>query len=197
MNNQLAIIVLIDTEAALAAKSLRGNAYLVDNFRFMGSTGQGTENLTTTVIGNQVVNWLVGGIDLSGTQPTPVLESIGGEAVDKQIMVPQLFDSPALDGSMGLWWGATVDSNVPGKYGYTLHFNIGGSKLVLNSTLDVQTGFTMEVPLSKTVAPRAAAAGLRAKAMANGSILNPDNHVSLFTRNQLGQLQAHLAKLRR
>ena len=88
MINQNAIIVLIDVEAALKAKSLHGNSFLIDNYRIKGSTGQGTEQLCTAVIGSQIFNWIISGLDLSGRQPFPVLENIGGEAVEKQINKP-------------------------------------------------------------------------------------------------------------
>lgn len=196
MNNQLAIVVMIDVEAALRSGSLQGNTYLVDNNRVNGSSGQGSGQLTTQVVGNQIVNWLASGIDLSGQQPFPVLESIGGEAVEKQVMVPLLFDSPALDGNLGLWWGASVDANVSGKYNYTMFFDIGGVKMEFVSSVNVVQDFTMEPEIAALVtrprmaAPaRRAATALQARTAADGSILNPDNHVSLFTRNQINQVK--------
>lgn len=196
MNNQLAIVVMIDVEAALRAGSLQGNTYLVDNNRVNGSSGQGSGQLTTQVVGNQILNWLASGIDLSGQQPFPVLENIGGEAVEKQVMVPLLFDSPALDGNLGLWWGASVDANVSGRYSYTMYFDIGGVKLELVSSINVAQDFTMEPEIAALVtrprmaAPvRRAATALQARAAADGSILNPDNHVSLFTRNQINRVK--------
>ncbi len=197
MNNQLAIVVMIDVEAALRSGSLQGNTYLVDNNRVNGSSGQGSGQLTTQVVGNQIVNWLASGIDLSGQQPFPVLESIGGEAVEKQVMVPLLFDSPALDGNLGLWWGASVDANVSGKYNYTMFFDIGGVKMEFVSSVNVVQDFTMEPEIAALVtrprmaAPaRRAATALQARTAADGSILNPDNHVSLFTRNQINQVKS-------
>lgn len=200
MNSQLAIVVLIDVEAARKAKSLQGNTYLIDNNRFMGSTGEGSEQLCTTIVGNQIMNWLASGIDVSGQQPFPVLVGIGGEAVDKQIMVPQLFDSPALDGSLGLWWGATVDANVAGKYSYTLYFDIAGERMEFVSSIDVRTGFTMGTAFSFKAAAanagvRTAATSLRARTTADGSLANPDNHVSLFTRHQVDAMKSLRGKL--
>lgn len=196
MNNQLAIVVMIDVEAALRTGSLQGNTYLVDNNRVKGSSGQGTGQLTTQVVGNQIMNWLASGIDVSRQQPFPVLESIGGEAVEKQVMVPLLFDSPALDGLLGLWWGASVDANVSGKYDYTMFFDIGGVKMEFVSSVNVVQDFTMEPEIAALVtrprmaAPvRRAATALQARTAADGSILNPDNHVSLFTRDQINQVK--------
>lgn len=186
MNSQNAIIVLIDVAAALKANSLPGNIYLINNNRSMGSTGLGSEHLITAVPGNRILNWLVGGIDQSGTQP--VLVDIGGEAVDMQIMVPQLFDSPDLSGNLGLWWGATVDASVAGIYTYTLYFDIGGRRLQFDSSIDVKPEFTIGGPLGAIIPRRAramASTSLQTRAIADGSILNPDNHVSLFPRGLL------------
>jgi hypothetical protein len=188
MNSQLAIIVLIDVEAALAANSLQGHAYLVDDNRHMGSTGQGTGNLTTVVVGCQIVNWLIAGIDLSGTQPFPALEAIGGDAVAMQIMIPQLFDSPALDGSRGLWWGGTVDAAIPGIYKYTLHVNIAGTRLSLEAAVDVRTGFTMDALPALRSRSRLGAT-LANRASADGSLQNPDQHVGLLSRDQRARLR--------
>lgn len=194
MNSQLAIVILIDVEAALKAGTLHNNTYLIDNFRFMGSTGQGSGQLTTAVVGNQIMNWLVSGIDISGGQPTPVLESIGGEAVERQIMVPQLFDSPALDGNMGYWWGATVDAITPGKYSYTLHFDIAGTKMEFISTIDIQSGFTMEPVPPKAVAGRPMKSASSDRTTIGKKIINPDDHLSLFTKNQIDTMKNTLNK---
>lgn len=187
MNSQLAIAVLIDVEAALRAGSLHGHAYLVDNNRFMGSTGQGSEQLTTTIVGTQIMNWLSTGLDISGQQPFPLIEKIGGEAVDKQIMVPLLFDSPALDGGLGLWWGASVDANVPGRYSYTLYFDIGGRKMELLSSIDVQADFTMDkAPARAATRRKLVSVSVQAPAFEHSAIVDPANHLSLLPKNLLG-----------
>lgn len=198
MINQNAIIVLIDVEAALNANTLQGHSFLIDNYRFKGSTGQGSEQLCTAVIGSQILNWLITGLDFSGVQPTPALENIGGEAVDKQIMVPQLFDSPSLV-NLGLWWGATVDANAAGKYNYTLFIDIGGTKMELVSSINVQPGFTMETPLAQASA-RLGVTSLKSRSLAqssilerttaDGSILNPSNHVPLFPKDLADKMRA-------
>jgi hypothetical protein len=200
MNSQLGIVVLIDVEAALNANSLHGNAFLIDNYRFMGSTGQGTEQLTTAVVGAQIVNWLATGIDLSGQQPYPFLEKIGGEAVEKQIMVPQLFDSPVLDDSRGLWWGATVDASIPGKYSYTLSFDIAGKKMELVPSINVQTGFTMFEKLQNATAQRTVSATLaqaKTQALRASSVPTPGDHLSFFPMSQLNKMRSLLNKINR
>jgi hypothetical protein len=68
MAQQLAIIVLVDIANALQDRTLKGNVYLFDNMKFMGSEGEGTGDLVTAVHGSywrdgsqgteQVLNWL-------------------------------------------------------------------------------------------------------------------------------------------
>jgi hypothetical protein len=77
MSQQLGIVVMIDSVAAIEARSLDGNIYLIDNAKWAGSTGEGTGHLVTAVDGSrvssqadsQVLNWLPLGID----SPPPTL----------------------------------------------------------------------------------------------------------------------------
>ena len=72
MSRQITILIMIDTEAALADGTLENNIYLMDSERMEGSQGHGTETLVTSVIngtladGSQnediVLNWCVGAI---------------------------------------------------------------------------------------------------------------------------------------
>jgi len=142
MSAQLALVIVIDTESALEAGSLEGNTYIVDNNRHYGSQNQATENLITAVEGNQILNWLALSADLVNSQPRVILEDIGGEAVEAGIMVPQQFESPELGEGLGLWWGATVDSQNPGTYAYTLYFDIGGTKMSIDSHVEVRPAFS-------------------------------------------------------
>lgn len=56
MSQQITIIVLIDIQAALDAKSLDGNFYLLDNLRTEGSEGEGTNRLVTIVNGGYLID---------------------------------------------------------------------------------------------------------------------------------------------
>lgn len=78
MSQQLAIIVMVDTENALKDNTLEGNIYLFDNMKLQGTTGNGTGTLVTAINGShwsdgsqaneQVLNWLPYG--LGSTPPT-------------------------------------------------------------------------------------------------------------------------------
>jgi hypothetical protein len=147
---QLAIIVAVDTQAALAQGSLKGHIYMVDNNKHAGSTGQGTADLVTHIDGTQIMNWLVTGLNFFPGAPGVTLENIGGEAVLESIMVPQQFESPELGPGRGLWWGGTVDSNQDGKqFSYRLDLKIGETMMSHTSQVLVKQGFsnvTMSVP---------------------------------------------------
>ncbi|HEY6795049.1 MAG TPA: hypothetical protein VI248_10255 [Kineosporiaceae bacterium] len=68
MAQQLAIIVMVDVSAAVKARTLQGNTYLLDNMKLQGSEGEGTGALVTAINGThwvdgsmgdeQVLNWL-------------------------------------------------------------------------------------------------------------------------------------------
>ena len=145
MIGQLAIVALVDVEAALETGSLTGNIYSVDNNRINGSSGEGTGGLTTVVVGCQIMNWLVSGIDWARPDLRVSVKGVGGEAVKKGILLPQLYDSPALAGGAEQWWGGTADSAVPGIYAYTLTLTLANRlDLDWELRLDVRQAFTMD-----------------------------------------------------
>jgi hypothetical protein len=96
MSQQLAIIMMIDIDAALKANSLEGNSYLFDNMKTHGSTGEGTGDLITAVNGShwydggiateQVLNWLPCGV---GTLPKTLprgFQATLSKASDKKVL---------------------------------------------------------------------------------------------------------------
>lgn len=72
MSQQITIILMIDTEAAIRANKLEENIYMFDSLRTEGSKGAGTGNLITSIIGNHwcdgsqasqiILNWVASGI---------------------------------------------------------------------------------------------------------------------------------------
>ncbi len=136
---QLAIVVAVDAVGALATGTLSGNIWLVDGNRYRGSTGEGSEQLETAVEGAQIMNWLVAPLD--GTMAV-ALESIGGEAVEREIMVAHQYESPELGEGKGYWWGAMVDATRPGRYSYNLELDVQGTKMVFTSYVRVKEGFS-------------------------------------------------------
>lgn len=78
MGQQLGIIILVDIANALADKTMKGNVYLLDNMKFLGSEGEGTQDLVTAVPGTYwsdgsqgseaVLNWIP--LSLGSIPPT-------------------------------------------------------------------------------------------------------------------------------
>ncbi|MFG2003955.1 hypothetical protein ACGFNU_32840 [Spirillospora sp. NPDC048911] len=137
MPQHLALIVLVDVNAALKAGALEDNIYLLDNMSLLGSENEGTGNLVTAVNGTcwcdgsqadeQVLNWLpysLGRDTVSGPPPlTPVITDITGEAVDQQIIYPAQYGSPDLV-TDGWYWSASVDTSHHGTFSYTLEIEL-------------------------------------------------------------------------
>lgn len=141
MNSQLAVVVVIDVEAALIEDTLVGNCYLIDNNRFRGSSGEGSDQLITFVEGNRVMNWLVLPADIFNATSIPYLTKIGGEAVEKGIMSPKVYESPEFD-TRGLWWGGNVVTNQEGLYRYILTYNVGGKEMDFVSYIYAKPAFS-------------------------------------------------------
>jgi len=132
--SQLAIMVIVDVQAALAEGKLEGNTYLVDNNQEAGSTNEGTDSLETAVKGGMILNWLITG--LGGPAQ---LRIICGEAVDRGVLVPQEFDSPSFVGE-GLWWSGTVNTLLDARHEYTIVVTMGDRTMEIKSHLIMQPG---------------------------------------------------------
>ena len=75
---EITVVVIVDTQAAVEQNSLDGNIYLIDNLRTEGSVGEGTQNLISAVngahwidrsqSGEYIFNWLPYAI--SGISPS-------------------------------------------------------------------------------------------------------------------------------
>jgi hypothetical protein len=88
--------VLVDIANALADRALKGNVYLLDNMKFMGSEGEGTADLVTAVRGSYwgdgsqgteaVLNWLT--VSLGSVPPTVPrnYRAIRAQESDRQVL---------------------------------------------------------------------------------------------------------------
>jgi hypothetical protein len=151
MNQQLAIIVMVDVDSAIIEMTLNNNVYIFDNIKPQASEGRDTNKLVSTINGThwidgsqaneRIINWLpysIGSIlptipssfnsNLREKLPeacsyTPVIRNITGEAVDKKIIFPAMYGSPNLV-TDGWYWSASVDSGKPGMYSYIIHLQL-------------------------------------------------------------------------
>ncbi|MFB4304279.1 hypothetical protein [Actinomadura sp. NTSP31] len=96
MAQQQAIIVMVDIANALRERALKGNVYLFDNMKFLGSTGDGTGELVTAILGSywsdgsqgteQVLNWALASL---GSIPPTVPRSYHADRaqeIDRQAL---------------------------------------------------------------------------------------------------------------
>lgn len=141
---QYAILVLVDTAAAVAESTLVGNLHLIDDTG-PATPGQGGAGLVTPVAGTHwadgtqaeehVLNWAAHALaatprsvprwlraELDEPAP-PVLASISGQAVDLGVILPARYGSP--DPQTGGWyWSATVDTSRVGTWSYTIRIDL-------------------------------------------------------------------------
>jgi hypothetical protein len=81
---------------------------------------------------------VTGSKDSESTYPPPIIVNITGEAVDKRVIFPAQYGSPSLFGP-GLYWSATVNTNLTGLFSYTMHVRLSQPGDDLNGTNDAQT----------------------------------------------------------
>ncbi|WP_296420316.1 hypothetical protein [Pseudooctadecabacter sp.] len=116
------ILMMVDTEGALASGNLGANIYLVDTNKHLGSNREGQDELITNLhIGDTVV-WSVASID-PGQDVT--IAGFEGVAVSDGIVAP--VQSPL---SAGVW---EAKFNAPGgstgqSYQYTATLTFNGEK---------------------------------------------------------------------
>ena len=81
------VLMIVDVEGALAASppSLGGNIYLIDTNKYMGSSGEGQNELSTTLNEGDTIVWSVAPVDPS-TQLA--ITGFSGSAVDAGYIQP-------------------------------------------------------------------------------------------------------------
>ncbi|KAF0814288.1 hypothetical protein IGB42_01189 [Andreprevotia sp. IGB-42] len=121
MSQQLAILIMIDTAAAIKAGNLADHIYLIDNAKWVGSTGEATANLVTAVDGTrvrsqmdaQVLNWLPYGIgDLPHSLPQSFFLSPAAKKTINATLVHPASDPQAPAGSAAADEAATATASV-------------------------------------------------------------------------------------
>ena len=61
--NQISVLIVVDTEGAIASHSLKDNVYCVDNEGYLGSWQEGTNSLRTICKDGQQISWSVTSIN--------------------------------------------------------------------------------------------------------------------------------------
>lgn len=130
MQKTLSVLIVIDTEGALASGSAIGNAYLVDTNGFLGSWQEGTDSLNTICQDGQIVVWSAMPVSPGGDV------SIAGFS---GAMVSSGVCTPAAEGGPGqqFWSGKVEAQGAVTPFDYAVAVSIGGSQMSLNSVLKV------------------------------------------------------------
>ncbi|HLT94098.1 MAG TPA: hypothetical protein VKZ56_06025 [Membranihabitans sp.] len=90
---QVDVLMVVDTEGALASNDLTSNIYLIDNNKYVGSGNEGQAELKTACQDGQIINWRVAAVNpgndveitgfsgqmISGNFLTPVKQGLPGE----------------------------------------------------------------------------------------------------------------------
>ncbi|MBO2445952.1 hypothetical protein J4573_02510 [Actinomadura barringtoniae] len=142
MAQQHGIIVLIDVANALESRTLDGNAYWFDNMKFLGSAGEGTQQLVTIVPGTyymdgsqateQVLNWLPAAL---GAIPPTVPVNYHAERA-QQTDRQALEQLAALTEATGIGAGTGVE-RIQGEVGRRARRPRGSRSLTTGKVLDV------------------------------------------------------------
>src|SRR5690606_11873049 len=90
---QIDVLMVVDTEGALASNDLTSNIYLIDTNKYVGSGNEGQAELKTVCQDGQIINWRVTGVNpgndveinafsgqmISGNFCNPVKQGLPGE----------------------------------------------------------------------------------------------------------------------
>lgn len=83
--NQIDILMVVDTQGALASNDLTSNIYLVDTNKYIGSGNEGQAELKTACKDGQIINWRV--VSINPANDVEIV-SFSGQMIDTHICVP-------------------------------------------------------------------------------------------------------------
>lgn len=128
--NTLNILIVVDTQGALASNSLMDNVYMVDTNKYLGSWQEGTNQLHTVCQDGQLLNWRV--VAISPDNDIKIA-GFSGQMVSKKICVP------AQQGMQGEeYWSARVETQGAfSSYAYTLTVSIDDKQLSFSPFIKV------------------------------------------------------------
>lgn len=131
MNQNINIVVAVDTIAALSARTLEGHIYLIDN-SMLNSIHQGSENLITHCYAGQTIEWKAYAVDLQTPVAIKNIAFLHHEYTQEQ--EPQQEGTHA---DLKSWTGIVpwyIDSDL--DYSYQLDIQMGEG---INSILSIKT----------------------------------------------------------
>ena len=127
---QVSVLVVVDVTGALA-HGLSGNLYMIDTTGYLGSFGEGGNELMTVCTDGQIVNWTVAPVD---PETNLAITQFSGQMVSDNICNPQLVNAPG-----GSYWSGRVESQgQTTRQQYTMSLSLqGGSPVSFDPFLQI------------------------------------------------------------
>lgn len=122
--NTLGVLLVVDTDGALASGSLASNCYMVDTNGYVGSWGEGTSDLHTVCEDGQALVWSVAPVSAAGEV---TITGFSGPMVDDMVCAPTA--SP-FEG--GVWAGTVETHGSFASYGYTATLSLDGTQMAVD-----------------------------------------------------------------
>ena len=130
---QINILIVVDTESALASGDLGGNVYLIDTNKFFGSYNIGQEELVSACSDGQVIIWSVTPVNPGNDAQ---ISGFTGEMITKKVCVPE---QGALPGTGDIIWSARVQTQgATAKYQYSCDLTFDGKTMTFDPYIDVK-----------------------------------------------------------
>jgi hypothetical protein len=128
--NLLNVLIVVDTEGALASGSLADNCYLVDTNGYLGSWQEGTDQLHSVCQDGQLIRWNAASVSPSGQV---AISGFTGPMVDQAICVPTMTEP----GDDPVWTGRVQSRGAFASFAYTATLSIQGKELQADCFLKV------------------------------------------------------------
>lgn len=131
---EINILIVVDTEGALASGNLGGNVYLIDTNKFFGSYNIGQEELVTACMDGQIIIWSVTPVNPGNDAQ---ISGFTGTMIDDKVCVPA---KGTLPGTGAVVWSARVQSQgATGKYQYSCDLTFDGKTMTFDPYINVKT----------------------------------------------------------
>jgi hypothetical protein len=126
--NHIAVLIVVDTDGALASRSLVNNCYMVDTNGYLGSWVEGTPTLQTVCQDGQELIWSAAPLIPTGDVS---IAGFSGAMVTQGICTPEGADQDQL-------WAGQVQARGAFSFApYTLTLNVTGVDLQTSCDLKI------------------------------------------------------------
>ena len=124
------VLIVVDTEGALASGNLGENVYLIDTNKFFGSGSEGQEELKTACTDGQVINWRV--VAVSPSNDVEITD-FTGQIKTEEICIPS---KQGLEGEY-YWAGRVESQGKSASYQYSTVLSLDGRSMTFDPFLVV------------------------------------------------------------